>query len=165
MPSTPAGGTRESVERSICCRSPGYRRRVRINPVQLHPGALGTGAIPTRHPSRPGRSPNADYTQHVRVRSTASGCVGGWGPRMWLRRFVVIELREFQRQFIAGATADHVDVACLSTPRGNGKSCLAAHVVRRATHAGRRTIRAGHRVHPDQRIYRAVPHRIQICEA
>ena len=50
---------------------------------------------------------------------------------MGLWRFVVIELREFQREFIAGATADGVDTAVLSTPRGNGKSSLAGHLVAR----------------------------------
>ena len=43
----------------------------------------------------------------------------------------MIELREFQREFIAGATTGGVDTACLSLPRGNGKSCLAAHLVTR----------------------------------
>ena len=114
-----------------CWTAWGDRRRVRINPVPSRSGDLGTGAIPTRHPSRPGRSPNADYTQHKRVRSTASCCAAGWGPHVPVQTFLMIELREFQREFIAGATADGVDTAVLSTPRGNGKSSLAGHLVTR----------------------------------
>ena len=41
------------------------------------------------------------------------------------------QLRTFQKQFIKGALAPGVDVAALSIPRGNGKSWLAAHLLRR----------------------------------
>ena len=44
---------------------------------------------------------------------------------------MVIDLRPFQRQFIRGATAPGIDTACLSTPRGNGKSWLAGYLVSR----------------------------------
>ena len=40
-------------------------------------------------------------------------------------------LRPFQRDFIQAATAHGVDTACLSLPRGNGKSWLAAHLLTR----------------------------------
>ena len=43
----------------------------------------------------------------------------------------MIELRPFQRRFLAGATADGVDTAVLSLPRGNGKSWIAGHIVAR----------------------------------
>ena len=46
------------------------------------------------------------------------------------------ELRMFQRQFIRGALAPGVDVAALSIPRGNGKSWLAAHLLRRCLTPG-----------------------------
>ena len=42
-----------------------------------------------------------------------------------------IELREFQKRFIAGATAEGIDTAALSIPRGNGKSWLAGHLLGR----------------------------------
>lgn len=41
------------------------------------------------------------------------------------------ELRGFQRRFLRGALAPDVDTACLSIPRGNGKSWLAGHLVSR----------------------------------
>ena len=40
-------------------------------------------------------------------------------------------LRAFQRRFIAAATAPGIDTACLSLPRGNGKSWLAGHLAAR----------------------------------
>ena len=43
----------------------------------------------------------------------------------------MIELRPFQREFLTGALAPGIDTACLSLPRGNGKSTLAAHLVGR----------------------------------
>ena len=46
------------------------------------------------------------------------------------------ELRTFQRQFIRGALAPGIDVAALSIPRGNGKSWLAAHLLRRCLTPG-----------------------------
>lgn len=42
-----------------------------------------------------------------------------------------MKLRPFQRKFIAAATAPGIDSACLSLPRGNGKSALAGHLVTR----------------------------------
>ena len=42
-----------------------------------------------------------------------------------------MELRRFQRAFIRGATAPGIDTAALSTPRGQGKSWLAAHLLAR----------------------------------
>ena len=42
-----------------------------------------------------------------------------------------IELREFQKRFIAGATAAGIDTAALSLPRGSGKSWLAGHLLAR----------------------------------
>ena len=41
------------------------------------------------------------------------------------------ELRPFQRRFLKAATGPGVDTAALSTPRGNGKSWLAGHLVAR----------------------------------
>ena len=46
------------------------------------------------------------------------------------------ELRTFQRQFIRGALAPGIDVAALSIPKGNGKSWLAAHLLRRCLTPG-----------------------------
>ncbi len=43
-----------------------------------------------------------------------------------------MRLEPFQRKFIERATADGIDLACLSAPRGNGKSFLGAHLVKRA---------------------------------
>ena len=42
-----------------------------------------------------------------------------------------MDLRPFQRRFIRAATAPGIDTACLSLPRGNGKSWLAGHLVSR----------------------------------
>ena len=42
-----------------------------------------------------------------------------------------MKLRSFQRAFIAGATAPGIHTAALSTPRGNGKSWLAAYLLAR----------------------------------
>ena len=47
-----------------------------------------------------------------------------------------IELRRFQRRFLDAALAPGVDIACLSIPRGNGKSYLAAHVLTRCMTPG-----------------------------
>ena len=41
------------------------------------------------------------------------------------------QLRAFQKQFVRRALAPEVDIAALSIPRGNGKSWLAAHLLRR----------------------------------
>ena len=46
------------------------------------------------------------------------------------------QLRAFQKRFIKGALAPGVDVAGLSIPRGNGKSWLAAHLLRRCLTPG-----------------------------
>ena len=46
------------------------------------------------------------------------------------------QLRAFQKQFIRGALAPGIDVAALSIPRGNGKSWLAAHLLRRCLTPG-----------------------------
>ena len=43
----------------------------------------------------------------------------------------MLELRPFQARFIRAATADGIDTACLSLPRGNGKSSLAGYLVGR----------------------------------
>ena len=45
-------------------------------------------------------------------------------------------LRPFQKQFIRGALAPGIDTAALSIPRGNGKSWLAAHILRRCLTPG-----------------------------
>ena len=43
----------------------------------------------------------------------------------------MIDLRPFQRRFLRAALAPGIDTACLSLPRGNGKSALAGHIVTR----------------------------------
>ena len=43
----------------------------------------------------------------------------------------MMRLRPFQRDFIKHATSPDVDTACLSLPRGNGKSWLAGHLISR----------------------------------
>lgn len=53
------------------------------------------------------------------------------------------DLRPFQRRFVAAATADGIDTACLSLPRGNGKSWLAAHLVTRVLDPSDALFRAG----------------------
>ena len=45
-------------------------------------------------------------------------------------------LRPFQRQFLSRALAPEYDTACLSIPRGNGKSWLAAHILTRCLSPG-----------------------------
>ena len=54
-----------------------------------------------------------------------------------------MDLRRFQREFVAKATAPGVDVAALSMPRGNGKSTLAAHIGARIMSPGDALFRAG----------------------
>ena len=44
---------------------------------------------------------------------------------------MIDELRPFQHEFIRRATGPGIDTACLSLPRGNGKSALAGHLVTR----------------------------------
>ena len=46
------------------------------------------------------------------------------------------ELRAFQKRFVKRALARGIDVAALSIPRGNGKSWLAAHLLRRCLTPG-----------------------------
>ena len=46
------------------------------------------------------------------------------------------QLRTFQKQFIRRSLAPGIDVAALSIPRGNGKSWLAAHLLRRCLTPG-----------------------------
>ena len=48
----------------------------------------------------------------------------------------MIELRSFQRRFVAKATRPGIDTTALSLPRGNGKSWLAAHLLTRALTPG-----------------------------
>ena len=48
----------------------------------------------------------------------------------------MLKLRPFQRKFLARALADGVDTAALSIPRGNGKSWLAAEILRRCLSPG-----------------------------
>ena len=47
-----------------------------------------------------------------------------------------IELRPFQKRFVRAVESGRYDVCALSLPRGNGKSWLAAHLVRRALTPG-----------------------------
>ena len=47
-----------------------------------------------------------------------------------------MNLLPFQKRFIQRATAPGIDLACLSLPRGNGKSWLAAHLCSRALTPG-----------------------------
>ena len=46
------------------------------------------------------------------------------------------QLRAFQKLFVRRALAPEVDIAALSIPRGNGKSWLAAHLLRRCLTPG-----------------------------
>ena len=54
-----------------------------------------------------------------------------------------MNLREFQRRFLRAALAPGIDTACLSLPRGNGKSCLAGHLVSRILDPGDKLFRSG----------------------
>ena len=45
-------------------------------------------------------------------------------------------LRPFQKRFVRGALSPGVDTAVLSLPRGNGKSCLGAHILTRCLTPG-----------------------------
>ena len=49
---------------------------------------------------------------------------------------MVLEIRPFQRRFLARAMSSGIDVAILSGPRGLGKTTLAAHIVSRALTPG-----------------------------
>ena len=55
----------------------------------------------------------------------------------------MLELRPFQSRFIRNATADGIHTACLSIPRGNGKSALAGHLVSRILNPDDALFRAG----------------------
>ena len=48
----------------------------------------------------------------------------------------MIDLRRFQKTFLAGALASGIDTAALSIPRGNGKSTLAAYILARCLTPG-----------------------------
>ena len=54
-----------------------------------------------------------------------------------------MKLRRFQTDFIRRALDPAVKVAVLSTPRGNGKSFLAAHLITRALTPGDALFQAG----------------------
>ena len=56
---------------------------------------------------------------------------------------VLMKLRPFQRAFIRGATAPEIDTAALSTPLGQGKSWLAAHLLARVLTPGDALFRPG----------------------
>ena len=43
----------------------------------------------------------------------------------------MLNILPFQRQFLAGALSPDIDTACLSIPRGNGKSALAGYILTR----------------------------------
>ena len=54
-----------------------------------------------------------------------------------------MKLRAFQRAFIRGATAEGIHTAALTTPRGNGKSWLAAYLLGRVLTPGDPLFRPG----------------------
>ena len=54
-----------------------------------------------------------------------------------------MKLRRFQTEFLRGAMRPSIDMACLSLPRGNGKSWLAAHLAARVLNPGDELFRAG----------------------
>ena len=54
-----------------------------------------------------------------------------------------MQLRPFQKRFIKGAFADGIDTGVLSLPRGNGKSCLGAHILKRCLTPGDELHQAG----------------------
>ena len=56
----------------------------------------------------------------------------------------MFDLRPFQRNFVAHATARDVDTAALSLPRGNGKSWLGAHLLARCLTPGDPLFMPGH---------------------
>ena len=55
----------------------------------------------------------------------------------------MIELRPFQKRFIKGALAPGIRRAALSISRGNGKSTLAAYILRRCLTPGDPLFRPG----------------------
>ena len=48
----------------------------------------------------------------------------------------MVALRSFQKRFLRGASESHVLTAALSMPRGNGKSWLAAVILKRCLSPG-----------------------------
>ena len=54
-----------------------------------------------------------------------------------------MKLRRFQTDFLANAMRPEIDMACLSLPRGNGKSWLAAHLAARVLDPEDELFRAG----------------------
>ena len=54
-----------------------------------------------------------------------------------------MELRPFQRRFLARALSDSVDTSVLSLPRGNGKSTLAVYILQRCLTPGDPLFKAG----------------------
>ena len=55
----------------------------------------------------------------------------------------MIELRPFQREFIRNALRPDISIACMSLPRGNGKSTLSGFIAARVMDAGDSMFRAG----------------------
>ena len=55
----------------------------------------------------------------------------------------MIDLLPFQRDFVSALEGDRYDVAALSIPRGNGKSTLAAHILKRCITPGDTFFAAG----------------------
>ena len=55
----------------------------------------------------------------------------------------MVELRRFQSDFLRHAMRPEIDMACLSLPRGNGKSWLAAHLAARVLDPDDELFRAG----------------------
>ena len=54
-----------------------------------------------------------------------------------------MQLRRFQKEFLREAMRPEIDMACLSLPRGNGKSWLAAHLAARVLDPADELFRAG----------------------
>ena len=54
-----------------------------------------------------------------------------------------MQLRRFQSEFLSHAMRPEIDMACLSLPRGNGKSWLAAHLAARVLDPADELFRAG----------------------
>ena len=54
-----------------------------------------------------------------------------------------MNLRRFQTEFLSHAMRPEIDMACLSLPRGNGKSWLAAHLATRVLNPDDELFRAG----------------------
>ena len=64
----------------------------------------------------------------------AGGCLSSASARAaaaYIDIAEMIQLRPFQRRFLARALAPRIDTAALSIPRGNGKSTLSAHILER----------------------------------